>query len=329
MSANELKRTSAFMLPRVAGIGLAAVAVLGLATGSVSAQTYGYATLPPGSLSHSLGAAIAKVLKEKGGINVLVQPTAGDTVILPMVNSGEANLGNGNVIEVQRAYDGAAPGGKKTNLRLVASMHTLHAAFWVRKTSPMRTIADLRGKRVVTGYSAMPTMDLMTNAILAAGGLTVSDVNAVPVPNVVRGADDFVAGASDMYFFAFGAPKVREVEATVGGTRVLEIDDQGMAAARKILKWTFLTPVTPGPIYVGVTHPMKVYSFDNMIYTSAKESDDFIYKVLDTLVKNKDELVTLQPLLRGFPGYRQYDMPYHPGAVRYYKDHNIQAAPLP
>ena len=51
----------------------------------------------------------------------------------------------------------------------------------------------------------------------------------------MRGADDFTSGAADMFFFAFGAPKVREVDATVGGIRALEIPDSGMAAAKKIL----------------------------------------------------------------------------------------------
>ena len=50
---------------------------LSLLAGAASAQTYGFATLPPGSLSHVISSAIAKVLKEKAGLNVLVQPTAG------------------------------------------------------------------------------------------------------------------------------------------------------------------------------------------------------------------------------------------------------------
>ena len=96
----------------------------------------------------------------------------------------------------------------------------------------MQTIADLKGKKVGT---AIPRCAPSTRvaAILATGGLTEKDVKPVLVPNVMRSADDFTSGAADMFFFAFGAPKVREVDATVGGIRVLEIHEAGMAAAAR------------------------------------------------------------------------------------------------
>src|SRR5262249_61558101 len=72
---------------------LIAGAVLGAAAGSAAAQTYGFATLQPGTLNHTTASAVAKVLKEKAGLNVLVQPTAGDQVIVPMVDRGEAGIG--------------------------------------------------------------------------------------------------------------------------------------------------------------------------------------------------------------------------------------------
>jgi len=306
-----------------ADLGLAAVVTLGLATGSASAQTVGFATLPPGTLNHTTASAIAKVMKEKANINMLVQPTAGDTVILPMVNRGEAEIGIANAVELHNALAGEGPGGKLTDIRIIATAHPLKTAFWVRKDSPMQTVADLKGKRVVMGYSAMRVIDTLTRAILATGGLTEGDVKPVLVPNVVRGADDFVNGAADMYFFAFGAPKVREVDATVGGTRVLTIDEKGMAAARKISKWGYLTNAAPGPIFVGVTKPMKVYTFDNVIFTNAKVKDELVYKFLDTLEKNKKDLIAIQPVLRAFSakdGYKKYDVPYHPGALKYFKE---------
>ena len=71
-----------------------AVAALAFMAGghAALAQTYGFATLPPGTLNHTTASAIAKVLKEKGGLNVLVQPTAGDAAILPMVNRNEVEI---------------------------------------------------------------------------------------------------------------------------------------------------------------------------------------------------------------------------------------------
>jgi TRAP transporter TAXI family solute receptor len=269
---------------------------------------------------------VAKVLSEKAGMNMLVQPTAGDNVIIPMVNRGESLMGIANAPETAMAIKE----GKQTDVRLISVAHTLQTAFFVRKDSGLKTLADMKGKRVELGYSAMRTIDLLTRAMLATAGLTERDVTAVRVPNVVRGADDFASGASDMFFFAFGGPKVREIDASIP-LRVLEIDEQGMPAARKVTPYGFLTSVQPGPIFIGVEKPMKVYSFDNLFLTNAKTSDDMVYKILDTLEKNKADLVAVQPVLRAFSaagGYKQYDIPYHPGALKYYKDHNIQAKPL-
>jgi TRAP transporter TAXI family solute receptor len=298
--------------------------------GVASAQTYGFATLPPGTLNHTTASAVAKVLKEKGGLNVLVQPTAGDQVIIPMVGRGEAEIGISNAVEIHNGYEGVG-GAKQADLRMIGTAHVLQTGFFVRKDAPMQTIADMKGKRVAMGYSAMRVIDQLTRAILATGGLTENDVKPVLVPNVIRSADDFLSGAADMFYFAFGAPKVREVDATVGGIRMLEIDEKGMPAARKISKWGYLTQVAPGPIYVGVTKPMKVYSFDNVFFTHAKVKDDLVYKFLDTLEKNKPDLVAVQPVLRAFSAaaaYKQYDVPYHPGALKYFKERNLQPRAL-
>lgn len=306
----------------------AALTALGLGCGPAAAQTMGIATMQPGTLNHTSGSAIAKVLKEKANLNVLVQPTAGESVLIPMVGRGEVELGIANIIEVSATVEGTGPTGKQPDLRLIGSIHALRGAFWVRKDSPMRTIADLKGKRVVSGFSAMRTIDLLTRAILATGGLTEKDITPVLVPNVVRGADDFAAGSADMFFFAFGAAKVREVDATVGGIRVLEIPESGMAASKKLFAGGYLSPATPGPFFVGVEKPMGVYSWDNMLFTNASVKDEIVYKIIETMENNKAELVAVQPALREFSAaglYKNYNIPYHPGALKYFKDKGITA----
>jgi TRAP transporter TAXI family solute receptor len=296
------------------------------AAGSAAAQTYGIVTMQPGTLSHRTGSAIAKVLKEKGGLNVLVQPMAGGTTLIPMVARGEADLGISNIAEVASVSKGGS-GVQQPDLRLIGTIHALRVAFWVRKDAPMKTIADLKGKRVPWGYSAMRTIDALSRAVLAAGGLTEQDVVPVLVPNVIRDADDFVAGNSDVLFFAFGSPKVREVDATVGGIRVLEIPAAGIPAARKLFPYGYLSKAAPGPAFIGLERPMGVYTYDNMLFTNAKVKDDVVYKIIETLEANKADLVAVQPALREFSAaglYKQYDMPYHPGALRYFKEKNFQ-----
>jgi uncharacterized protein len=305
--------------PITVAIGFASIL---LGAHVAAAQTYGFATMQPGTLNHTSGSAVAKVLKEKASLNVVVQPTAGESVLIPLISRGEAEFGIANIFEVVAAKQ-TAP-----DIRLIGSLHPLRGAFWVRKDTNMRTMADLKGKKVGMGYSAMKTIDPMVRAILATGGLTEKDVRPVLIPNVIRGADDFASGQADMFFFAFGAPKVREVDVTVGGIRALEIPASGIAAARKILPEGYLTPAQPNPFFIGVEKPMDVYTWDNMIFTNAKVKDEVVYKIIETLEANKAELVTVQPALREFSAaalYKKYDLPYHPGALKYFKDNNIAA----
>lgn len=314
-----------------AALAAGATALLISTVTAAAQKPYGFATLPAGTLNYTTASAIAKVLKEKAGMNVLVQPTAGDAVILPMVDRNEAEIGISNILEVEEAVSGAAKIGKQPHLRLIGVPHTFLGTFWVKKDSSMQTIADLKGKRVPLGYSAMLTIDRLVSAILATGGLTEKEVSPVLVPNVVAGANAFASGSADMFFFAFGAPKVREVDATLGGIRALTIPASGLPAAKKIFSYGYLAKAVPNPFFVGVTHPMDVYAWDNLLITNDKVPDDVIYKIIDTLVHNTKDLVAVQPALRGFSAqrlYKAYDLPYHPGALKYFKDHHITATAL-
>jgi len=302
-------------------------AILALGYGA-HAQTMGIATMQPGTLNHTTGTAIAKVLKAQAGLNVLVQPTAGETVILAIVGKGEADFGMANAPEVGMALGG----GAKTNVRLIGAIYPLRSALWVRKDSAMQTVADLKGRRVPLGFSAMRALDGLVRAILATGGLDETTVQPARVPNLIRGTDDFISGSADAFFFAFGAPKVREVDVSVGGTRVLSLPDKpGMAGASKVSPFGYATTVKPGPVFIGVDKPMDIYTVDNIMFTHAGVPDDVVYKAIEAMVKGKDDLVAIAPPLREFEAsqmYKDYKFEYHPGALKYFKENGIAARSL-
>lgn len=306
----------------------AVIAAAFSATGA-AAQTYGLATMQPGTLAHTASSAIAKVLKEKANLNTLVQATAGESVLIPMVARGEIDMGSANMLELM---EGIETGRLQNDIRVIASIYTLRIGFFSRKDANIVSVADLKGKRVPAGYSAMRTLDKNSLAILATGGLTLADIKPVLVPNVLRGADDFMSGANDTFLFSFGGPKVREADATVGGVRALALVDtpEGLEASRKVWPYGYFVELKPGPVFVGVEKPMKAYSMDYVLFTNAKTKDDVVYKVLDTLMKSKSDLTAVAPILNDMTPdivHRKHTMAYHPGALKYFADAKIEAKP--
>jgi hypothetical protein len=319
-------RTSHFSMRGGFGVMVAAVAVA-LSGASATAQTYGLATMQPGTLAHTAASALAKVFKEKGGLNTLVQATAGESVLIPMVARGEIDLGIANMLEV---VDGVETGRLQNDLRMIGSIYILRIGFFSRKDSGMTTVADLKGKRVPAGYSAMRTLDRNSLAMLATAGLTLADVKPVMVPNVIRGGDDFIAGANDTFMFSFGGPKVREADASVGGVRALAVVDtpDGLAASRKVFPYGYFVEVKPGPVFVGVEKPMKAYALDYMLFTNAKVKDDVVAKIIDTMVKNRADMIAVAPIMNDFTAdglSRKHGIAYHPGALKYFHDNKLEA----
>ena len=182
---------------------IAAISGLCLAGVPAAAQTYGLATMQPGTLAHTTGTAIAKVLKDKGALNTLVQTTAGETVLIPMVARGEIDLGIANLAEVQAQVEGSGP-NRQADLRLIGVIHPLWASFFVRKDAAMKANADLNGKRVGLGYSAMRTVDLGTVAI-QAGTLTILPIRLWrdPSPSAIAPAAPVVAEADSVCRMVF------------------------------------------------------------------------------------------------------------------------------
>jgi TRAP-type uncharacterized transport system substrate-binding protein len=73
---------------------------------------------------------------------------------------------------------------------------------------------------------------------------------------------------------------------------------------------------------------MKTYTIDNILFTHAKMPDDVVYKLIDTMEKNKADMIAVAPNLREFTAanlYKDYKFPIHPGALKYFKDKSIAA----
>ena len=237
-----------------------ATAAAALFAAGAAAQQVSLGTSAAGSIYHQTGSVIAKLLNEKGGLPTTIQPFASPNVFIPAINAGEIQLGMANIAEVSYALEGTEhfKGRANRELRVVAVAFPLRSTVFVRKDSPIRSFADLKGRPAVDGFTSQRIILPLLDAMYATAGMTRNDVQRVQVPTVVVGADLFAAGKTDMFFFAIGAPKPREVDAAVGGIRMLSLPNtpEALAAIRKHYPHGYLRLEKPGPGSVGVLYNM-------------------------------------------------------------------------
>ena len=301
-----------------------------LCAGAAQAQALGIGTAPQGTIGYNMGSAIAKALSEAEKIQSRVQPYSGSSAVFPLVNSGEMDLTVGNVLEAQEAANGEGPyaGRKQANLRIVAVIFPIHVGLFVKKDAPIRTIADLKGKRVTYGYTAQVTLKRVVDAILANGGIDNSDIRTTLVPNVIRGADDFAEGKADAGFFAIGAGKVSEVDKSVGGIRFLPLSEEPKAVERmrKLFHYAYISEVKPSPAYPGIPVPTRLMAYDYLVLAGTHVKDDVVYRVAKTLHEHKAKLVESLRAFETFDVQKMYKpmpAPFHAGALKFYKEKGL------
>jgi hypothetical protein len=303
----------------------AVAAALALAAGPVSAQQIGIGTTGQGSQGYSMGSAVAKVLDAKAKMRAVVQPSAGTSSYLPLIDSGELDFGFANVIETEAALNGTPPFNRKLeNVRMATIIYPFRAGIFARKDSGIVKVADLKGKRLTYGFTSQVTLKMLTDAFLANGGLTIKDVTPVLVPNVLRGADEVASGGADANMFAIGSGKVAEVDASVGGVQFIEMSDdpKAVAAMQKIAPPTYIITVNPAPNLAGITRPIKTMAYDYVMLVGKHVPDKVVEQVLSTLAANKQLLVESFAPFRGFDPAKMakpIKADYHPGAVAFYK----------
>jgi len=273
------------------------------------------------------------MLIDKAKMRVSVVPMRGTEAVVSAVNAGRAEFLFADVTQIVAAINGqeAWKGRPTKNVRAIAKIVTFPTGFMVKKDSPIKTIADLKGKRLPTGWRAFRQGLVLMETSLAAGGLTLKDVKGVPTIGLISAADDFKAGKTDAGYIAPLAPKVREVDSSVGGIRFLSIGNgpEQLKAVRAIRPDFYIVTVKPAPHIPGVTKPTAMLAYDTALVTGAHVSDEVAYKAAKAFYENKATLAKGHPMFRGFfpkQAAKQFSvLKYHPGAIKFYKERGMWA----
>ena len=171
-----------------AAVFAAAVGAFSVTAGTADAKlkriTIG--TNPAGSVYFLLGSGFAKLFQEKMGVRSNAKPHSGSSAYLPLMDSGRITLGVNSSLDSGMAWGGVAPYKKSTkNVRSIARVWILPYAYMVKESSGIKTLADLKGKRVVVKFKTNVSLAQANRTILSSAGLTEADITPVESGGVV------------------------------------------------------------------------------------------------------------------------------------------------
>jgi TRAP transporter TAXI family solute receptor len=294
---------------------------------------------PPGSLFYALGSGLAKVVSDASPMQAQVQPYAGTSTFVPLFATGELDFGVVNAVDMGMVYQGQKlkVGGRNpyphvASSRLIMRGSPLRSSLIVRKDSQIKTIADVKGKRVTGEYPAQLAVWYNVFGALSNGGLSWKDVKVVPVPAVNEGMDALVQGRADASTHAIGSAKVKEADSAVGIRYIpLDCSKQGEARIKKAVPGYYLSVVKAGSS-TGIIEDTCTYTYDIYLVGHKALPDAVVRNVLQALWVNIEKLPQFHPGFREWTKARAVDaevtLPYHPAAVRYFKDNGAWSGKL-
>ncbi|KAA0684228.1 immunogenic protein [Roseomonas genomospecies 6] len=281
---------------------------------------------------YPVGGLIANVISgTNGGVPGLVATAVasnGSVANINAINGGSSESGFSQSDVAYWAHTGTGlfeGKGKVEDLRVIATLYpeTIHLV--ARKDANIKSVADLKGKRVSLDEPGSGTL-VDARIVLGAFGLTEKDVKAEYLKPGPAG-DRLRDGALDAYFFVGGYPTGAISElATSSGISLVPIT--GPEIDKMLGQYQFFAKDTvPANTYKDVPETQTI-SVNAQWLTSAKQPDDLVYNIVKTLYNEKSraaldaghakgKLVTLKNATTGL------GIPLHPGAEKFYKEQGV------
>jgi TRAP transporter TAXI family solute receptor len=305
----------------VAGVAFAAPPL-------ASAQTFiNVLTGGTSGVYYPLGVALANVIgKSMPNVKTSVQATKASVENLNLLEAGRGEIAFTLGDSLSDAWKGNAEAGFKQplkKLRGIAAIYPNYIQIVARADSGIRTLADLKGKKISVGAPKSGT-ELNARAVLHAAGIEYKDfakVEYLPFGESVelmknRQIDVTLQSAG------LGVSSLRDLAASVPIVVVPIPED----IVKKIGDPAYIGAVVPAITYNGQAADVHTAAVQNFLVTHDGVSNDVVYGMTKALWTNLDQLVAAHSAAKAIDIHKAVQgmpVPLHPGAEKYYREAGI------
>lgn len=304
----------------------ALAAVFAFAGAAQAQQFFRIGTGGTAGTYYPVGGMIANAVSQPGKIVATAQASNGSLANVNAIAGGsmEAGLSQADVATWAFTGTGAFEGKPKVgDLRMIANLYPESIHLVVKKGSGIKSVADLKGKRVALDEPGSGTL-INARMVLNAYGVKESDIKPEYIkPN--QAGDKLKDGALDAFFFVGGAPAGAIAELASGGTGI-ELVPLAGAPAEALRKSNpyFAVDNIPAGTYKD-TPAVQTLAVGAQLVTSAKVDTETVYQITKAMYSDatqktlaaghaKGKFITKENAVQGV------GIPYHPGAEKFYKE---------
>lgn len=219
-------------------------------------------------------------------------------------------------------------GVAQTRLRNLTSAGNPAASvggFFTRPDSGIKTVKGLKGKKVFADYAPSPWMAVMAETALKANGLTRSDVTWLKFTNSTDAYREVKEKRVDAILFVMGTG-TQDMAGTVG-VYCIPFSPAEQAEIEKALPSFQPIVVLKGQEGANADTPLMASNI--CCWVGAQLSEKTAYTAVKTLYDHIDEHTATYPAASGFSlknALNVWLIPYHPGAITFFKEKGIWTA---
>ncbi|MBX3587845.1 MAG: TAXI family TRAP transporter solute-binding subunit [Ramlibacter sp.] len=313
-------------LKQLVGAVVAAVALTG---GAHAQQFFRIGTGGTAGTYYPVGGMIANAVSQPGKIVVTAQAANGSLANVNGIAGGAIESGFSQSDVATWAYTGTGPyvgKPKVDDLRMIANLYPESIHLVVKKGSGIKSVADLKGKRVALDEPGSGTL-INARMVLAAYGVQESDIKPEYIkPN--QAGDKLKDGALDAFFFVGGAPAgaIAELASSGAGIELVALGGPQAEGLRKANPY-FAVDTIAANTYKDVP-AVQTLAVGAQWVTSAKADTETVYQITKALFSDatqktlaaghaKGKYITKEHAVQGV------GIPFHPGAEKFYKEAGV------
>lgn len=305
----------------------------GLAAPLLAAQAHAQgtqlsiATGTTGGVYFPLGGALANYLTRGiPGVSATAEVTAGSVANFQLLGAGRAHIVFGQVDAAVDSLRGAGPfRGRVVPTRAIAVLYTNRMQVVTVADRNIRSMADLRGRRISTGAPASAT-ELFALRLIAAAGLDIArDFRSRERLSPAESTNAIRDGKIDAYFFVSGVPTsaITDLAATPGTQLVLIDHDQFLEPIVREHGPVYFAETIPAGVYPGQTTPNRQLSVANILAMREDADAELVRQVLTVLWQNREDWARVHAAARDFTLEAQRTaaagVPWHPAAEAFWR----------